>query len=280
MNIDALTLPTLTKMRIPTRGRLALLLVGIVSLTACSGNGPKQDPWESVNRFFFAFNDVLDRTVGGPLSELYVLILPAPVRQGLHNAFDNVGYLNVIVNDFLQGKVDQGFQDCGRMLVNSTLGLAGILDVATPMGLERHEEDFGQTLALWGVQQGPYLVLPFLGPSTTRDIWSVPVAIGTNPLFYFNFGTAVLVVGGFKAIDGRAEAEPQLRQVRESALDPYVFIREGFLARREFLVHDGELPPSQDDDLYEDFLDFEPDELDVAPSAEEEGVEMSEEPEP
>jgi phospholipid-binding lipoprotein MlaA len=243
-------------------GALLLALIATVALTACAGTGSNRDPWEGVNRFFFSFNDMLDKVIGEPAAELYVAILPEPVRDGLHNAFDNLGYLNVIVNDFLQGKTDQGFRDLARMLVNSTLGIAGIFDVASGMGLERNTEDFGQTLAAWGVDPGPYLVLPVLGPSTTRDLWSVPVAIGTNPLFYFNFGAAVVVVGGFKAVDGRARADQQLRQVEDAALDRYVFVREAFLARREFLVRDGAPAASLDDALYEDFEDEEPDGLD------------------
>jgi phospholipid-binding lipoprotein MlaA len=222
-------------------------------LAGCSGNGNQRDPYEGMNRAFWDFNRGLDRFVAQPLADLYVFLLPEPVRDGLHNAFDNLGYLNVIVNGFLQGKVDQGFQDCGRMLVNSTLGLAGVFDVATEMGMKRHDEDFGQTLAAWGMEQQPYLVLPLLGPTSGRDVWSVPVEIGTNPLFYFNFGAAVLVVGGFKAIDGRARVDEQLKQLEEAALDPYIFTREAFLAHREHLVHDGTPPADAEDDLYEDF---------------------------
>jgi len=163
-------------------------------LTACASSG-NRDPWEGLNRFFFGLNKVLDSIIAQPLSELYVAIVPEPVRDVVRNFFDNLGYLNVIVNALLQGKFDQALEDSGRMLVNSTLGIAGLFDVATDLGLERHEEDFGQTLAVWGVEQGPYLVLPVLGPTTTRDVWSVPVVVGTNPLIYVNFGVAVVAVG-------------------------------------------------------------------------------------
>lgn len=239
-------------------GRSARLLLFLTAgLGACATSGNPADPWEDMNRFFFGFNEVLDSMVGQPLAELYNAILPEFAREGLHNAFDNLGYLNVIVNDLLQGNVDEGLEGCARMLVNSTLGIAGIFDVATDMGLPRREQDFGLTLRAWGVDQGPYLVLPVIGPTTTRDIWSHPVAAGTNPLFWVDFGKAVLVVGGFKVVDSRARADTQLKQRDELAIDRYVFTREGFLARRRALASEDEPPDEIDDELYEDFDDGE-----------------------
>lgn len=230
------------------------MLAASLMLTACASSG-NRDPWEGLNRFFFGLNEVLDSLIAQPLSELYVAIVPKPVRDVVRNFFDNLGYLNVIVNAFLQGKFDQALEDTGRMLVNSTLGIAGFFDVATGLGLERHEEDFGQTLAVWGVGQGPYLVLPVLGPTTTRDVWSVPVVVATNPLVYINFGVAVVAVGGFRMVDERAQATEQLEQMKQEALDPYIFTREAFLARRAFLVSDGAPPASLEGDLYEDLGD-------------------------
>jgi phospholipid-binding lipoprotein MlaA len=241
-------------------------MAAVLTLTACASSG-NQDPWEGLNRFFFGLNKVLDSIIAQPLSELYVAIVPKPVRDVVRNFFDNLGYINVIVNGLLQGKFDQALSDSGRMLVNSTLGLAGFLDVATGLGLERHEEDFGLTLAAWGVEQGPYLVLPVLGPTTTRDMWSVPVAVGTNPLVYVNFGVAVVAVGGFRMVDERAQADEQLRRIEQEALDPYVYTREAYLAHRAFLVNEGVVPETLDGDLYEDFGDEEPDEQGGSPGA-------------
>ena len=131
--------------------------------------GPAHDPIESFNREMYIFNDTVDQAVLGPIARGYSDVTPAPVRRSVTNFFDNLGYLDTVLNDFLQGKVTRGFADTGRFLVNSTVGIVGIFDVATPMGLPKNDEDLGQTLAVWGANEGAYLMLPGYGPSTVRD---------------------------------------------------------------------------------------------------------------
>ena len=167
-----------------------------------------------------------------------------------------MSYPNVALNSFLQGKVTQGASDTLRFFVNSTVGMFGLFDMATHMGLQKHDEDFGQTLGVWGVNPGSYLFIPLVGPSSERDVTNVPVGIFTNVLFY-----AGLVVGSYfaapltilGAIDKRARLIGPMRIRDEAAIDPYLFVREASLQQREFLVHDGNLPLDLYD--YEHFQD-------------------------
>ena len=155
-------------------GGLAMLVLGGCAST--SGPTEPHDPFESFNRSMFSFNKVLDDAVFGPVAHGYVAVTPEPAREAVFNFFDNLAYLTTVVNQFLQGKVERGFEDTGRFIVNSTFGLAGLIDFASGVGIPRHDEDFGQTLAVWGVEPGPYLVLPLIGPSGFRDA----VGIGVN----------------------------------------------------------------------------------------------------
>ena len=151
------------------RSLALLLLAALAGLTGCASTGSKVDPWEKSNRFFYQANDSLDRYALKPLADGYVKVVPQPVRNGIGNGFANLEYGNVILNDFLQARWNQGWSDSGRMLVNSTVGIAGFFDVATPLGLPSHDNDFGITLGKWGAKPGPYLVLPLFGPSSVRD---------------------------------------------------------------------------------------------------------------
>lgn len=217
--------------------------------------GESYDPAESVNRPVYLFNDVLDSVLLGPLSSGYVAITPDPVRESLSNFFDNAGYGNTILNDFLQGKGGQGFSDIGRFLVNTTLGLGGLFDVATSVGLEKHEEDFGQTLGVWGFGPGAYAVYPLLGPNTMRDTPDLAVEVVTNGLFYASFflnAAVTIPIAVLSAIDERSRADNAIRFVNELALDPYVFTREAWLQHRDYLIYDGN-PPELEFEDEEDF---------------------------
>lgn len=208
------------------------------------------DPLEAVNRPLYQANDMLDKFVGEPISQVYIDFTPDPIRSTVSNFFDNVTYVNVVLNDFLQGKGEQGLRDSGRLVVNTTFGLLGLFDMATPLGLERHEEDFGQTLAVWGVGQGSYLVLPFLGPNTARDVPDIGVSAVTNILFYVSNPVAVPVaVLGF--IDKRSRFDQAIQVRNEIAVEPYLFTREAYVQHRNFLIYDGD-PPINDDDLFLD----------------------------
>ena len=230
------------------------------ALTGCATTqsaGPEvsdNDPFESVNRRIHWANDFIDRKIAKPVTEAYVSYTPRPVQKSVSNFFDNVVYPNVILNDFLQGKGTQGLEDSGRFLVNTTFGFLGIWDMATPLGLEAHDEDFGQTLGAWGMDESTYLVLPFIGPSTVRDAPNLGVTAVTNILFYVpNPYVVPVALLGF--IDLRARLDEAVTFRDETAVEPYLFTREAYLQHRKFLIYDGY--PPVDDDVYFDDLEVE-----------------------
>lgn len=201
------------------------------------------DPYENFNRPMYSFNMGLDRYLLKPVATGYKYITPDFMETGVSNFFTNLKGINVVLNDVLQGKFDQGASDTGRFLTNSTIGVAGLFDVASHLGMESHVEDFGQTLAVWGVDQGPYLVLPVLGPTTIRDGGGSILDRAANPGTYLP-GTGVL-----EGISDRANAEGALNFIDEAALDPYVFTRESFLQYRSNLVKDGKTDKSSLEEL-------------------------------
>lgn len=233
-------------------GRSVWLLLGLSLCALAVGCATPQnpDPFEKTNRFFYGFNESLDKHVMKPVADAYTRVTPQPVRTGLTNAFNNLGYLDTILNDLLQGEVTRGLADTGRMAANSTFGVAGIFDVATGMGLPKHKADFGQTLGKWGVKQGAYLVLPVLGPSTVREAPGIGVTMVTNPLFWVDEPAATIPVGVLGAVNYRAEASDLVRFRNEAAIEPYVFTREAYLKYRQNLVDEGK--PATQPDL-EDF---------------------------
>lgn len=234
------SLPPPPSPRLVTLGlTLALTLSGCAS-TPSADHDP-QDPHENFNRSMYQFNDELDRAILKPVSTAYVRALPEPVRTGVSNFYDNLTYLDTTLNSYLQGKVVQGTSDLGRFIVNTTFGIAGIFDVASHLGLEKHDEDFGQTLAVWGAEQDDYVMYPLLGPSSVRDTGGVIVSMLTNPVFYAAAPVAV-PLGILQVVDLRARKEGFVRFRDEAALDPYLFTRDSYLQHREFEVHDGKPP--------------------------------------
>lgn len=210
------------------------------------------DPYEGFNRTMFVFNDNLDTYIAAPISDAYLWVTPQFVQTGIANVFNNLKDINVVLNDMMQGKMMQGAEDTGRFAVNTTVGLLGMFDVATELGLEKHEEDFAQTLAVWGVPQGPYLVLPVLGPSTSRGIPGGIFDAAANPATYVGAPIQLL-----QMLNARANAEGALNFIDEAALDPYVFTRESFLQYRNHLITDGQSEITDDlldleNDFYED----------------------------
>ena len=179
---------------------------------------------------------------------------PRPLRQGVSNVFDNLGYLDTVLNDFLQGKLCQGGRDSTRLLINTTVGIGGIFDVASKWGYAENQEDFGQTLGVWGLGQGPYFVLPILGPTTLRDLPGKGFTEYTKALVYFNdeFFSNVVVI---EVLDRRSRVAGALEARDQSAADPYVFTREAYLQRRLFLVHDGEPPEKNELEELEGLLE-------------------------
>ena len=233
------------------------LLTGCATMQSADPEVPDNDPFESVNRPIYRANDFIDRRIAKPVTEAYVSYTPQPVQNSVSNFFDNVVYPNVILNDFLQGKGTQGLEDLGRFLVNTTFGFLGVWDMATPLGLEAHDEDFGQTLGVWGMDESIYLMLPFIGPNTVRDLPNLGVSTVTNILFYVS-SPYVVPVALLGFIDLRARLDEAVTFRDETAVEPYLFTREAYLQHRKFLIYDGN--PPVDDDLY---LDDPFDDLDV-----------------
>jgi len=236
---------------------LAILLIS-GAFTGCATttvNGEyNPDPYEKTNRSFYAFNDALDRNFFKPVSETYAQITPQPVRTGVTNFFNNLEYLNVILQSFLQGELGQGVSDVTRFVVNSTFGIGGLFDVATPMGIDSHKEDFGQTLTVWGAEQGAYLNLPFFGPNTARNTPDLVSSYFTNPLTYIS-GLVLLPVTALNLINDRANLLEASEFVDEASIDPYAFTREAYLQRRQYLIHDGNPPDEGYDDIFESGID-------------------------
>ena len=250
--------------RIPLPKLLFCLV--LAGLTGC-GNASKirapsdADPWEGFNRTMYRFNDALDRAILKPIAKGYQKT-PQEMQQGIGNFFENLTTPNDIINNFTQGKFRRGFSSVGRLLMNTTVGLFGLFDPASRVGMVRYNEDFGQTLAKWGVPSGPYIVLPFLGPSTVRDTAGGFVDRRFDPIFQHEKDRERYLALLIKIIDLRAsflDAEAAL----EDAYDPYSFIRDAWLQRRIFLIHDGNPPASEEslDDIFlddlDDFEDFE-----------------------
>ena len=220
-----------------------------------SGDNPCIDPYEKFNRQFYEVTDTVDRNVLEPVANSYIDTIPNPVRTSVGNFYDNLAYPGVAINGFLQGKVKQGMGDSLRFLVNTTVGVAGLFDPATPLGLPEHNEDFGQTLGVWGVDNTSYMYLPFLGPSSNRDIIGLPVDAASNMLFYAGFFFAAPVtipLGILAVVDKRARVAEEIRLRDQAALDPYLFTREAYWQHRENLVFDGKPPIETYDNLFID----------------------------
>jgi phospholipid-binding lipoprotein MlaA len=225
------------------------ILIGVtLTLVGCATTG-EPDPYENVNRKIFGFNDSVDDYVAAPISNAYKWITPQFMQTGVFNFFNNLKNVNVVINDVLQAKFSQSAEDTGRLAINSTLGLGGLFDVAKNVGLEQNEEDFDQTLAVWGVPQGSYLVLPILGPSTARGIPGSVFDTAANPASYVGMPVQLLSM-----LNARANAEGALKFIDEAALDPYVFTRESFLQWRNNLATDGKAEASSDVGGLEDEL--------------------------
>jgi phospholipid-binding lipoprotein MlaA len=218
----------------------ALLATGCASLPSNSKRDPR-DPYERFNRASYTFNDALDRAALKPIAKGYRAIAPQFVETGVSNFFDNLDTSTTLVNDLLQGKFGAAAHDTGRLLLNTTIGIGGFFDPATAAGLDKNEEDFGQTLGKWGVPSGPYLMVPFLGPSTVRDgIGEIPDEY-TDPRHYVERDAIRFGILFFNLLDSRAR-QLSLEDTLNQAFDKYAFIRNAYLQRREYLVTDGEVP--------------------------------------
>jgi phospholipid-binding lipoprotein MlaA len=226
---------------------VGVLLIFTTLFAGCAHNNPR-DPLEPFNRGVYAFNDAVDNMVLKPLATGYQAVLPPFVRTGVANFFSNLDDVTVILNGILQLKIVQALSDTGRFLINSTIGILGLFDVATHFGLEKHNEDFGQTLGYWGIGSGPYLVLPILGPSSFRDGIGRLVDSKTDIVWREDHIRTRNQFAGTRAISNRAHLLDSEKVIDTAAIDRYAFIRDAYLQRRRNLVHDGNPPPEPDDD--------------------------------
>lgn len=221
---------------------LALALLGGCATTGASQAKNPRDPWEGMNRSIYKFNDVVDRATLKPVAKGYKKITPEWFRRGVGNFFSNLQYPATIINQLLQGKPKLAARDTGRLLTNTLLGFGGILDPASRVGLDKNDEDLGQTLGVWGVPSGPFITLPFLGPTTVRDAPSSFAEFFIDPLTYADVQWEVL--WGMRAldiVDVRAQYLA-LDPVIQRSYDPYAFVRNSWLQRREYQVRDGDVP--------------------------------------
>lgn len=230
------------------------VLAVVAALAGCA-SGPERDPrdpLEPLNRVVYKFNDQVDRVVAQPVARGYRRVVPGELRDRVRNFFANIADPLIGVNNFLQGKFEDGFTDWMRFVVNSTVGLFGIHDVASAMNLEKHNEDFGQTLGRWGVGPGPYLVLPIFGSSDLRDGAGFAADIYTDPMTEIRPYPVQYLMYGLRFTQTRADLLDASRILEEAALDKYTFQRDAYLQRRRNLVYDGRAPrqpePEDEDD--------------------------------
>lgn len=212
------------------------------SLLGCATNGDRRDPLEPINRGIYKFNDAVDKAVIKPVATGYKEVVPGPVRTAVGNFFSNLDDVLVLLNDLLQFKLEQAASDFSRLVWNTTLGIAGLIDVGSKMDLPKRNEDFGQTLGYWGVGNGPYLVLPFLGPSTLRDTVGLVVDSHFDPLWQHDPISERNTAYGLHTIDTRARLFDAEKVLEEAAIDRYIFLRDAYLQRRRGLVYDGNPP--------------------------------------
>ncbi|WP_255211067.1 MlaA family lipoprotein [Methylogaea oryzae] len=229
--------------RSPARRIAATLLLSFgLAAGAMAESVDPRDPWEEWNRDVQSVNDRLDEYVMEPVASGYRWITPQVVDRGITNFFSNVDDIGVFLNDFLQFKPLQGGQDLGRFMINTTAGIGGFIDVASYLDLFKHKEDFDQTLAVWGVPSGPYLVLPFFGPGTMRGVVGLVGDTATNPINYVAPMFIPMVTGAINVADLRADLQSTTKIIDAAAQDRYAFIRNAYLQDRIVKIHDATRP--------------------------------------
>lgn len=231
-----------------------VMAAGLGVLSGCATTGQyadERDPFEGFNRNVQVFNDKLDQYALKPVAEGYQWVTPDFVDKGVSNFFSNLDDVIVTLNDLLQFKFGQAAEDGSRFVINTTLGIAGLFDVATGFGFEKNNEDFDQTLGAWGVPTGPYLVLPFFGPSSPRGVVGLAGDFVSDPISYASGWDARLALRTTEVVDFRADNLSTSEVIDEAALDEYEFIRDSYFQRREYLVYDGN-PPEDEEMFFEE----------------------------
>ena len=248
---------------------LLLSLALVTMATGCATHANK-DPLEGVNRGVYKFNDVTDKVVFKPVATAYKAVTPTPVRKGVNNFFNNLGSITTVLNDLLQFKFAYAFTDAGRFVINTTFGIAGLIDVAGMDNIPQHKEDFGQTLGYWGAGNGAYLVLPILGPSSVRDTTGLVFdTFTTDPITYVHRGGNVATSNWLRAaqfVDKRTELLDAKDLVDDASLDPYAFARDAYLQRRDSLIADGVVSNKPANDGFEPADEDKPMPVEQAPA--------------
>jgi phospholipid-binding lipoprotein MlaA len=216
-------------------------------LAACATGSNPRDPWEDANRKVLVFNQKIDAWVFKPVAQGYDAVAPTPVRIGVSNVFSNVEDVWIGINNLMQGKPAASANDFGRVAINLTLGIFGVFDVASELGLDKHDEDFGQTLGVWGVKDGPYVMLPFFGPRTLRDTGGLVFDTLANPLGYIPAIPVRNVSRGLKLISERADLLSAEKALDDAALDYYSYLRDFYLNRRKSQIRDGRRVRDEDE---------------------------------
>src|SRR6185437_2691121 len=228
--------------------RSLALTAAIVSLAGCAAAPSRDDPFEPMNRASYRVHEVVDGKIVKPMVQAYVDYTPHPIQKSISNFFGNIDDFFSFVNDVLQGKPDKAGNDLGRVITNTAFGIVGLIDIAGDAGIPKGNEDFGQTLGVWGVPQGPYLFIPVFGPTTVRDGTGSILRAYASPIGYINDISTRNILWALNLVDLRASALQAENLVNQAALDPYTFIRRSYLKRRQYLVYDGKPPPSKDEE--------------------------------
>jgi phospholipid-binding lipoprotein MlaA len=224
------------------------LLLATLLLTGCAGARNPNDPLEPINRGIYHFNDALDKAILKPAAKGYVAVMPTAGKVMVSNFFSNLDDIMVTVNDLLQFKLVQGYSDGMRFVVNSTIGVFGLIDVASAGGLKKHDEDLGQTLGKWGVGNGAYIVIPIVGPSTLRDGIGFYADLYLDPMYYINDMSTRNLAYLAQKVTRRADLLDQEKVMDEALIDRYEFIRDVYLLHRKSLVYDGNPPRAHYDE--------------------------------
>jgi phospholipid-binding lipoprotein MlaA len=226
--------------------RFAYLALSFAFLAGCATGTNPRDPFEPLNRGIYQFNEGLDKAILKPVAQAYRAVLPQFLRASVSNFFSNINDVVVALNNLLQGKFTAAYSDLGRIAINTTLGLGGLFDIASEAGIEKHEEDFGQTLGYWGIGDGPFIVLPLFGPSNVRDTVGRFVDYKTDLVTYVDPNYIRNILWGTRLVNRRAELLDASTVLQTAALDPYEFVRDAYLQRRRNLIYDGTPPPDKE----------------------------------
>ena len=225
-----------------------LCLAACALAAGCASTSNPRDPLETYNRTMFGFNEGVDKALIRPVAKGYDTVMPQVARTGVANVFSNIGDVWISVNNLLQGKPVDAASDLGRFVVNTTAGIGGLIDWASDMGLEKHEEDFGQTLGRWGVGNGPFVVLPVVGPRTVRDTVGFGVDVAADPVYSIKNVPTRNTTAAVRLVEDRAQLLPVEKTLEEAALDKYAYVRDAYLQRRRNLIYDGRPPRDLDDE--------------------------------